>query len=727
MKIKAVSLFMLLLFLSVFISFGQTNNAQDRTIARHWIEATLHGVRNDFARPTIHARNLFHVSIAMYDTWALFDSKAQPYLIGNTLGDFQSDFSIASLDKSIDKEEVLSHAVYRLLTFRFAKSPNQAVTQHYFDSLMNHFNYSTRNISIDYADGSASSLGNFIASEIIRFGLMDRSNEQGEYENLYYHPINAPLLLTENDPIQLVDPNRWQPLTFETFVDQSGNLIAGTTPKFLSPEWGNVSGFALTSKSKTTYTRDGDTYIVYHDPGTPPKITNEDSQEAYKWGFDLVSQWGAQLDATDNIMWDISPKRIGNVAEYPESLEEYKAFYLPDGGTLQAGHSVNPITGLPYESQIVPRGDYARVLAEFWADGPDSETPPGHWFAIIDYVMDHPLFEAKFMGTEVFEERIEYDVKTYFALGAAMHDVAISSWSIKGWYDYIRPISAIRYMGTMGQSSDETLDNYHPHGIPLLDGYAEIVKEGDPLAENPENIGKIKLFSWKGHDYIENPEVDVAGVGWILAENWWPYQRPTFVTPPFAGYISGHSTYSSAAAEVLTQITGTAYFPGGMGEFHAPKDEFLVFEKGPSVDVTLQWATYKDAADQCSLSRIWGGIHPPADDIPGRKIGPIVAKEVLAKAMKYFEGEALLYSNSSKSNNWSIYPNPVKHGHQLNLQGDHIIDAHLIIYDAQGKKHYEKTITNRNSFQLDIDLPKGLYFFQTIRSNERSAIKVLVE
>ena len=46
-----------------------------------------------------------------------------------------------------------------------------------------------------------------------------------------------------------------------------------------------------------------------------------------------------------------------------------------------------------------------------------------------------------------------------------------------------------------------------------------------------------------------------------------------------------------------------------------------MFEEGPSVDVVLQWATYRDASDQCSLSRIWGGIHPPADDIPGRIIG----------------------------------------------------------------------------------------------------------
>jgi hypothetical protein len=71
----------------------------------------------------------------------------------------------------------------------------------------------------------------------------------------------------------------------------------------------------------------------------------------------------------------------------------------------------------------------------------------------------------------------------------------------------------------------------------------------------------------------------------------------------------------------MTAITGSEFFPGGIGEFLATQDQYLVFEEGPSTDVTLQWATYRDAADQCSLSRIWGGIHAGFDDIPGRKIG----------------------------------------------------------------------------------------------------------
>ena len=143
-----------------------------------------------------------------------------------------------------------------------------------------------------------------------------------------------------------------------------------------------------------------------------------------------------------------------------------------------------------------------------------------------------------------------------------------------------------------------------------------------------------------------------------LAEEWWPYQRPSFVTPPFAGYVSGHSTYSRAASIILEKITGSKFFPGGMGEFDISKDNFLVFENGPSVDMKLQWATYKDAADQCSLSRIWGGIHPFIDDIPGRKIGTKIGNQAFEYGKLLFNEINLISALENNENNILVYPNP---------------------------------------------------------------------
>ena len=125
------------------------------------------------------------------------------------------------------------------------------------------------------------------------------------------------------------------------------------------------------------------------------------------------------------------------------------------------GYSLNPVTNESYDTQVVARGDYTRVLAEFWADGPDSETPPGHWFVLLNSISDNPLLEKKFQGIGDELSNLEWDIKSYFIMGGVMHDAAITAWGIKGWYDYVRPISAIRYMGDLGQSTDQTLSNYN--------------------------------------------------------------------------------------------------------------------------------------------------------------------------------------------------------------------------------------------------------------------------
>jgi hypothetical protein len=182
-------------------------------------------------------------------------------------------------------------------------------------------------------------------------------------------------------------------------------------------------------------------------------------------------------------------------------------------------------------------------------------------------------------------------------------------------------------MADRGQSSDPEADSFHPAGIPLLPGYIELVTAADPpelTGLAGEHVGKVKVRTWRGPSAVIVPATDMAGVGWIRAENWWPYQRPTFVSPPFAGYVSGHSTYSRAAAEVLTLMTGDAFFPGGLAVYPMEAHEELVFEDGPSQSFDLQWATYRDAADQSALSRVWGGIHPPQDDWPGRRLGETI-------------------------------------------------------------------------------------------------------
>ena len=609
------------------------------SVAHDWVDAALFAIRNDFARPTVHARNLYHLSAAMYDAWAVHDGAASPLrlrpdapLEACRLTSAERDRARSAPEPEAARRTAVGVAARNLLRERYRGSPNA-------DEVMDEFGRVSAAQGLDATDGagaggSGSGIGARAAACALAIGRADASNEAGNHVNLDYAPVNPPLDPTGPGNPDVVDPNRWQPLAFENFVDQSGNEADAS--EFLGAEWGRLEPFALGRDAYTEVPRDGAAQPVWLDPGPPPRLgaSGRDS-EAYARHFALVALWSAHLDPADGVELDISPGAIG--AAYPhvdriaDPLAQLDAYDALDGGMPAPGHPVNPATGSPYAPNVVPRGDYARVLAEFWADGPDSETPPGHWFRIYnEKVGPHPALERRVGGRGEALDPLAFDVLAYLALGGAMHDAAVAAWSVKGAYDYPRPVSAIRHLAGLDAAAG---------GLPLVDGRIERVGPGDPLAgEGGEHVGKLKLLAWRGPDAITFPVLDTAGVDWILAENWWPYQRPSFVSPPFAGYVSGHSTFSRAAAEVLEALTGDAFFPGGLAEFVAPADDFLVFERGPSVDVRLQWATYRDAADQTSLSRIWGGIHPPVDDLPGRRMGAEVGERAWARARALFEG-----------------------------------------------------------------------------------------
>ena len=469
-----------------------------QSVARKWNEEVLNGIRNDYARPVVHARNLFHSSVIMYDMWAVFNKQADTYFLGKNVGGFECPFDgFQSEEPTLESQKkAISYGVYRLINHRFANSPEKVEIMQSVDSLMDELGYDKNYTNTDYHNGNPAALGNYMAQKMIEFGLQDGANEANDYANQFYQPLNEALNMDISGNPEIQFPNNWQPLKIDDYVDQSGHAIPGGQPPFLGPEWGRVVSFSLREEDKTVFHVPGYDYWVYHDPGPPAYIKEGLGEEdPYKWNFSLVAAWAAHLDPKDSVMLDISPKGLGNLNmnEYPQTLSEYKEFYdMENGGDPSHGREVNQITGKPYQPQMVYRGDYTRALAEFWADGPDSETPPGHWFVLLNYVSDHPATVKKFKGEGRVLSDLEWDVKSYFILGGAMHDAAVSAWSIKGYYDYVRPVSAIRYMGDRGQSTDPNLPSYDPNGLPIIPGRIELVKVGDSLAGNfNENVGKI--------------------------------------------------------------------------------------------------------------------------------------------------------------------------------------------------------------------------------------------
>lgn len=649
--------------------------SSDWSAARTWNEQLLNSIRNDLARPPIHARNLYHVSAAMFDAWAVFDENA----VGVFSTEKVSTDGMTSEEVKAAREIAVSYAAYRVLDFRFENAPGAAVIQQSIDNQMALQGLDINDMT-DVGD-SPVAVGNRCAAAVLAAGEGDGSNQANNYAPidphtmLPYSPLNDPLVVEIAGAETIVEPNHWAEIYLNVQIDQQGNILAGNTVPFIGPHWGLVDAFALADEHKTP-----GKVGVYLDPGPPPMLgASELETEEWIRTFAYVVWANSVLSpdydgSTPLWEWDAVYSSVKAGETMPEWINlSPKAWgNNPLGETTQPGHGpTNPVTGEPYEDNWTRYGDYARIIAEFWADGPLSSTPPGHWNEIAnEFLLDNPNFERRMKGTGPVLDDLEWDVKMYLAINGAAHDAAVACWGVKGYYDWTRPLFAIRYMAELGQSTDPALDNYHPHGLPLIPGVIEVITEeevqpggkfyhlremmvdefGFPLLD-PETfefmwdaeqfIGEIAVKTWPGVPgnpvslpplWIHPDELDLgapySGTRWLRAKRWSTYQLGTFITPPFAGYTSGHTTFSRAIAEVLTALTGTHYFPGGLAVYHIPQG-WLEFEEGPTQDVELHWATYFDCSDQSARSRIYGSIHPPVDDIPARfqgaQIGTIVA------------------------------------------------------------------------------------------------------
>ena len=180
-------------------------------------------------------------------------------------------------------------------------------------------------------------------------------------------------------------------------------------------------------------------------------------------------------------------------------------------------------------------GDREKVIAGYWADGPRTETPPGHWCLFAQLVSRRDAHS------------LEQDTKLFFALANGLLDASIAAWHVKREHDSVRPITAIRFL-----------------------------------------FGGRPIRAWAG---------PYQGVQLIPGDQWQSY----IGTPPFAEFVSGHSTFSAASAEILRSFTGSDEF----GAQVTIKAGLSAIEPGlvPREDVTLSWRTFSEAADEAGLSR----------------------------------------------------------------------------------------------------------------------------
>lgn len=310
----------------------------------------------------------------------------------------------------------------------------------------------------------------------------------------------------------------------------------------------------------------------------------------------LAPHWGEvqsfSLEAND---------QFRPVAPQPFLLEEGtvdlddRTITLADGSAVNirrelVGEVINPAF-IEQAEQVVEASanlsDRQKLIAEFWEDAGGTSFPPGTWMTFGQFVSardDHTLDE---------------DAQLFFALGNAVFDASIATWEAKRYYDYARPVRVIRDLGELGL-----------------------------IGQFDAELGGYAIPAWAGVG---------QGTQTILAKDFLPYQTPgSDPSPPFAEYVSGHSTFSAAGATILElfsnsdEFDAAVTFPPGSSRF----------EPGytPHTPITLDWPTFSGAANEAGRSRIYGGIHFPEADLYGRQLGQQVAAEVFAEALFYING-----------------------------------------------------------------------------------------
>ncbi len=216
--------------------------------------------------------------------------------------------------------------------------------------------------------------------------------------------------------------------------------------------------------------------------------------------------------------------------------------------------------------------DRSKMIAEYWNDGPGSSTPPGHWNLFAQAVSRRD------------GHTLDQDVKVFFALGNAMLDASIAAWDCMVFFDYVRPVTAIRFLYS-----------------------------GEPVR------------AWSG------PGTGIRVIDGSAFRSYIP-------TPPFAEYVSGHSTFSAAGAEVLAAFTGSDLL--GLSVTLPAGSSFIESRPTPAQPVTLTWHTFSEAAAEAAFSRRYGGIHFETGDLAARVLGRRVGRLVWSRAQQFFDGSA---------------------------------------------------------------------------------------
>ncbi len=243
------------------------------------------------------------------------------------------------------------------------------------------------------------------------------------------------------------------------------------------------------------------------------------------------------------------------------------------------------------------------VLIKTSAALTDKEKAEAEYWGIFGMAPAPQLIEMTKFVSHANDLRLDDDVKLFFVASNAIFDASIAAWDAKYAYDYVRPITAIRALG------DTMISAWRPRSLSQALAYST------PAAK----------------EHAEYSVVFPAGLADAPAADWVPY----LPTPPFPSYISGHSAFTAAWARAMELATAKPDF-----NFKKTVRHLYVEQRELAEPITLSYPTFAAAAEASGISRIWAGVHWPADNDRGQELGRKVGENVWRRAQQFVLGTA---------------------------------------------------------------------------------------
>ncbi len=276
--------------------------------------------------------------------------------------------------------------------------------------------------------------------------------------------------------------------------------------------------------------------------------------------------------------WGTVNKGVVSDAEFQDLLDKTNVLYPSDTYYEKEMKDVFTITNNLTDDQ--------KMMAEFWAGGPGTVTPPGMFVVFLDiYIRSNMI-------------NVVDEIRFYAILSSGLYQASITSWRLKRDHMQARPVQKVRqyqYDQPIDEKwNDKVLGQYW---LP----YQQIDFVTPPFPDfvsghSTFGCTSAKLFSYMFQNNLIQLKIPVI-----------------------------NDAITALLSPVLAQ-SGVINF--AMNNLFLLPDTSLIENDIPISAIVFNWSTWNEMGQSCGISRVYGGIHVQSSNVAGQYLGSMIGDKI---------------------------------------------------------------------------------------------------